>query len=140
MGLDQFAYYTSYDRCAGAFKIPEGMPKEILFTWRKHPDLHGWMRNLYMEKKGIVLPTDVDKDGTVHTMMDEEFNSGVGVELTLEDIDKLENVVTNRAYRKTTGFFFGQSMPEDIESDGLFLEKARAVLKGGFRVYYTSWW
>ena len=43
-----------------------------LATWRKHPNLQGWMQELYYEKGG-----------------EGEFNC-VDVELTLEDLDALE--------------------------------------------------
>lgn len=33
------------------FSIPWNLGRELCY-WRKHPDLHGWMRNLYYEKGG----------------------------------------------------------------------------------------
>lgn len=90
MGLDQYAYIAArenqrHDYLAGVVpkkdtKLGElhyentsvQEPIEIAY-WRKHPNLQGWMEQLFAEKGG---ECDI-------------FN-GVEVELTWEDVDRLE--------------------------------------------------
>ena len=113
MGLDMYAYVaqkagqqSEYYEGEGDFvdgewkphKPTVTKPREIAY-WRKHPNLHGWMEIL-AERKGLKYNT---------------FN-GVELELTWDDIDKLEKdiksgVVSNM---NTTGFFFGN--PRDRKS------------------------
>lgn len=123
MGLDQFAY-----------RRPGSLPKAVDFDrigdaeteihyWRKHPNLQGWMRALYVEKGGS----------------QDDFNC-VPVELTLADLDRLESDVKCRALPPTTGFFFGQSDGSEIDDDLTFIAKARTVIAEGDSVFYTSWW
>lgn len=50
MGLDMFAYATESDIPEIDFDCPEDSV-EILY-WRKHPNLHGWMRELHARKGG----------------------------------------------------------------------------------------
>ncbi len=124
MGLDMYAYRTSDALPKPVDFDPQDLTviQEIAY-WRKHPNLHGWMEALYREKGGSA----------------EDFNC-VPVELTAEDIDKLEAAVTFSALPHTTGFFFGVSQPEDRELDLKFIEDARAAFAEGDRVYYHSWW
>jgi hypothetical protein len=49
--------------------------------WRKHPDLQGWMENLYRSKTGLDLGWS-------------DFNC-VWVEVTMEDLAELEDAVSN---------------------------------------------
>ena len=67
MGLDMHAYRMKFtpskevdfseeifgrdDRGELDYENPIVVAKEIAY-WRKHPDLHGWMENLYREKGG----------------------------------------------------------------------------------------
>ena len=118
MGLDQYAgirldtkdEYGNWDT-------------EELAYWRKHPNLQGFMENLYAEKGGT-----------------EEFNC-VDVELTLEDIDALEASVKGEHLPETGGFFFGEDSDEWYkESDLEFCANAREALDNGKTVVYSSWW
>ena len=94
-----------------------------LAYWRKHPNLQGWMENLYREKGG-----------------EEEFN-GVDVELTLEDLDALELTLDEDELPETVGFFFGSNADDHYaEADREFIVQARAALKKGYKVFYSSWW
>ena len=76
-------------------------PREIAY-WRKHPNLHGWMEQLWREKKYTVQTTDasepVDEDSDM-------FN-GVELELTWEDLEILELDVIAGTLPGTSGFFF----------------------------------
>jgi hypothetical protein len=69
-----------------------------------------------------------------------DFN-GIELELTREDIDKLEQDVLNGKLPHTEGFFFGQ--PSDNyyrEQDLKFCREARAELFLGLKVFYNSSW
>lgn len=121
MGLDMFAYATRAEIPNADFKEPDDSAQ--IFYWRKHPNLHGWMEKLYRSKGGRA----------------DEFNL-VTVRLDEADLKQLERVVDADGLPFTHGFFFGQSGAEDKEHDLAFIAKARAAMKDGYRVYYTSWW
>ena len=81
------------------------------------------MENLYREKGGT-----------------EEFNC-VDVELTLEDIHRLEGLVMAGHLPTTCGFFFGDDSDDHYtEQDLEFCSDAKEALKSGKRVIYSSWW
>lgn len=125
MGLDMFAFKVPRKNRINALHF-KGEKEDIeeIFYWRKHHDLHGWMENLYMQKGGT-----------------ECFNL-TPVELTLEDLDELENCIKERGLPHTEGFFFGHYPPDD-ESDRKdfeFIKKARDIIRSGDCVYYNSWW
>jgi hypothetical protein len=120
MGLDMTAFQV-----LGA--IPEDHWKgEEIYEWRKHPNMHGWMQQLYARKSGVTDP--------------EEFHSSVYVELTVQDIAELAEAVEKRQLPYTEGFFFGKSDPKDFEYDQEFLTLATRALLAGYRVYYSSSW
>jgi len=123
MGLDQYAYSVDPGMVEGSvdFKVPDGSARQIAY-WRKHPDLQGWMQELYLAKGG-----------------QEEFNC-VNVRLEPEDLDALEEAVREGDLPRTVGFFFGESTPDDQDDDLRFIRDARAELAEGRVVYYTSWW
>ena len=123
MGLDQYAYSVDPRLVEGSvdFKVPDGSARQIAY-WRKHPDLQGWMQELYLAKGG-----------------QEEFNC-VNVRLELEDLDALEEAVRDGDLPRTSGFFFGESTPDDRDDDLIFIRDARQELAEGRVVYYTSWW
>jgi hypothetical protein len=131
MGLDMYAYRvvnpdepSPIHLIGEADYMPfEGAQVEELFYWRKHPNLHGWMEELYYKKGGREQP----------------FNC-VNVVLTKEDLDKLEKDIKARKLPETMGFFFGQSSDEDAVEDLKFVELAKKELESGNVVYYTSWW
>ena len=118
--IDELPAYPADHKWAG--KTDTG---EQIHYWRKHPNLHGWMKNLYREKGG----------------KDEEFNCNPVV-LTLEDLDRLERAVRLDDLPFTQGFFFGGSegTPEENDDDLAFIAKAREAIGEGYTVYYDSWW
>ena len=120
MGLDMYAMVTSImpDKPVDF----EAGDASQLFYWRKHPNLHGWMENLYYEKGGT-----------------ETFNCRP-VLLTPEDLDRLEADIRSTALPETTGFFFGKTDGSERDDDLAFIAKARAAMAEGFTVYYDSWW
>jgi hypothetical protein len=127
MGLDQFAFKTKakFDSQVDFQAQLQDVETEELHYWRKHPNLHGWMEQLYREKGGT----------------GEQFNCDP-VQLTQEDIDDLANSILDGSLPSTSGFFFGQSIgDQEEESDDLqFCRNASEAIKEGYTVYYDSWW
>jgi hypothetical protein len=121
MGLDMYAYTTRADIPAVDFTEPDDAAE--LFYWRKHPNLHGWMETLYRSKGGE----------------SEDFNLAP-LHLEMVDLDHLETTVKADKLPFTTGFFFGESLPDEKEDDLQFIQKARAAITEGKKVFYTSWW
>ena len=120
MGLDMYAYITRNVIGSVDFKIPDDAVK--IAYWRKHPDLHGWMEALYTVNGGCQV-----------------FNCQC-VQLDKADIDALEIAVNRGELPLTSGFFFGESLPDDKADDLLFISAARDALAAGYRVFYYSWW
>jgi hypothetical protein len=125
MGLDMFAFKTKQAVSGVDFKTPEDA--EQIAYWRKHPNLHGWMEALY----GLKL-------GTTELAWT-RFNC-TNLALDAADIDALEHAIKNASLPETQGFFFGVTRPEEVADDIQFIEDARAALRDGYYVYYTSWW
>ena len=131
MGLDMYAYvakknnemrdyYESYDYETDSGPVVK--PREIAY-WRKHPNLHGWMHKLWNEKG--------------HSG---DFN-GDELELTWEDLDRLEYVVKRQELPGTSGFFFGNDADDHYRDQDLkFINEARAEITRGWRVFYNSSW
>ncbi|HWJ87620.1 MAG TPA: phosphoglycerate kinase [Pelagibacterium sp.] len=89
MGLDMYAHTTT-EKPAVAFGFKADDADRIHY-WRKHPNLHGWMEDLYFQKGGTEL-----------------FNC-ITLTLTTEDLDRLEADVRAGNLPPTAGFFFGES-------------------------------
>lgn len=126
MGLDQFAYKTkvkpgkSVDFQDEVYK--DEVEREEIHYWRKHPNLHGFMEEIYREKGG-----------------EDSFNCRP-VELTQEDIDRLAQSILDGELPETSGFFFGQSFGDEENDDLEFCKKASEAIKEGYTVFYDSWW
>jgi hypothetical protein len=121
MGLDQYAFsFTSSDLPPNSVDFPNMENELLFFDWRKHYNLQHWMSQLYYRKGGT----------------DTEFNCA-NVELTLEDIDELEQFV-----RTDDNYINNELATRDRSTGDLdFVEKARNIIKNeGGRVYYSSWW
>lgn len=141
MGLDMYAYVAAkagqqdefyegaeYDKDTDQMVNPAvNRPREIAY-WRKHPNLHGWMAQLWLRREGNELrETD-------------NFN-GVELELTAEDLDDLEYAVQNDQLPATSGFFFGNEADDYYKpSDLKFIQEARAEMFLGLKVFYNSSW
>lgn len=114
MGLDQNAFSVS----------KEGDYHEIAY-WRKHPNLQGWMEQLWKEK---------GNNGTFNV---EE------VELSKKDLLRLrEDIIKGSlAELDTKGFFFGGPSDEYYKNADLeFIDKALDEISEGRKVVYSSWW
>ena len=132
MGLDQYAYIAS--------KAGEDWDnhQEISY-WRKHPNLQGWMEKLWLRKNGY--PTNTD-DQFIQGKEPPNFN-GIELELTWDDIDKLEKDIKSGQVSElgTTGFFFGNPSDEHYrEHDLEFCVNAKAETFLGRKVFYNSSW
>jgi hypothetical protein len=138
MGLDQYAYAAvkagaqaeyyddeNYDKEDGdPTKI--GPPREIAY-WRKHPNLQGWMKQLWEEK-------NPDWE------LDHGFN-GIELELTWQDLERLEQDVIAGTLPATSGFFFGSDSDEHYRGQDLeFIQNAKTELFMGLKVFYNSSW
>ena len=139
MGLDQYAFarkgepiettedYTYQDFDGNTHteqrtSVSYEEEHEVAY-WRKHPNLQGWMENLWRSK---------GNEG--------EFNC-VDVELTLEDLAALEIDLGNQDLPETQGFFFGNNSDDYYkEGDLEFIREARQYLSDGYKIVYTSWW
>jgi hypothetical protein len=122
VGLDQYAYAAAK---AGA-EWDGNNHREIAY-WRKHPNLQGWMEQLWRSRN-----TDPSADSA--------FN-GVELELSWEDLDALEEDVKNGRLPSTIGFFFGNPSDEYyLQEDLAFVRKARAEIFTGLKVFYNSSW
>ena len=120
MGLDQYMYVATK---AGS-DWNDASRREIGYR-RKHPNLQGWMHQLW-ESKG--------NQG--------DFN-GDELELTWDDIDRLEKDIKSGAMAKldTTGFFFGNRSDDYYkEHDLQFCIDAKAETFLGRKVFYNSSW
>lgn len=125
MGLDQYAEaFVPVDNIEELVYDGEYREEhaEFIQSWRKHPNLQGWMKSLFIMKGG---------EGS--------FNC-VPVELTLSDLGMLEDVVNKGKLPSTSGFFFGDDADDDYkERDLEFIKNAREAIANGKVVYYWSW-
>ena len=116
-------FYQGAEYIDGEAVNPDvSQPRELAY-WRKHPNLHGWMRQLWI-KRG--------NEGS--------FN-GDELELFREDLDELEQAVMDGTLPQTSGFFFGDDSTEFYRDNDLeFIKNARYELFMGMRVFYNSSW
>jgi hypothetical protein len=140
MGLDQYAYVAAKSGAYDEYWGDENQNKEDsdptkfrkpteMAYWRKHPNLQGWMERLWLEKN----PGATDNPDYV-------FN-GVELELTWDDLDRLEADVKAGNLPKTKGFFFGDASDDFYMKDDLnFIKAAKAEVFLGLKVFYNSSW
>lgn len=123
MGLDMYAYVTNSKPGNQVDFELEEESYELMFYWHKHPNLHGWMENLYRQKGG----------------RNHDFNC-VNLQLEAKDLDQLEVDIRENRLPPTRGFFFGESDGSEIDGDLRFIAKARNAIAEGKTVFYSSWW
>ena len=126
----QTEYWDNGELVGEEFKSTCTKPKEIMY-WRKHPNLHGWMENLW------------DRKGRPGLDPDDEYKmfNGIELELTWEDLMDLEYDIAHKALPGTTGFFFGgDSDAYYKKQDQEFIKEAKADLLCGLKVFYNSSW
>jgi len=123
MGLDQYAH-----------AIDNNGEREELAYWRKHPNLQGWMENLWHNKGCPGRPEEPNSLGM------SDFNC-IPVELDHSDLDNLEQAIDGNKLPSTEGFFFGSGSDDHYKEQDLeFVRKAREALDAGLIVEYSSWW
>ena len=123
MGLDQYATARKGESSVDDEGFTCYEDSMELAYWRKHPNLQGYMQQLWHEK---------GNDG--------EFNC-VDLELTLKDLDALEDALDSKELPQTSGFFFGSNSDDHYEEqDREFIAQARDAIKQGYTVIYYSWW
>ena len=123
MGLDQYAMARKGEATIDEDGYTTYKDSMELGEWRKHPNLQGFMQELYYDKGG-----------------EGEFNC-VDVELDLADIDALEASVKGDELPETGGFFFGEDSSDHYRDEDLeFCANARKALADGQTVVYSSWW
>ena len=127
MGLDMYAFTVNADSVGDAtvdVALDPDTAMQISY-WRKFNALHGWMEDLYRQKRGLR----------------HDFNCTT-VRLTANDLDRLEMDTGNNKLVPVNGFFFGAQEidSEDLESVATFVKVARQALADGKAVFYDSWW
>lgn len=144
MGLDQYGFAVRPHKDNTDFSVawtdenkPENGEVQVLIAqWRKHPDLHGWMENLFNRKadeQGYAGKPDRWQEGG------RSFNCQP-LRLTWQDLVDLEWAITLEDLPHTEGFFFGESQPEDMDLDIAFIKAAKEAMSQDMEVYYDSWW
>lgn len=111
MGLDMYLY-----------KRKDGQEDVEIGYWRKHPNLHGHINQIYRKKGG----KDV-------------FNCQE-VELSREEMEEIIDLSKKHGLPKTEGFFFGTSEPEQDDETIEIMENAIKEQNDGFKIIYNSWW
>lgn len=139
MGLDQYGFAVMPHRDNTDFKwvwsvaeATDGKINQIAY-WRKHPNLQGWMENLYRDKRAA--SGDPIDDGDWQSFNCEPLR------LTAGDLDALEAAVKGGSLPPTEGFFFGvDSDDEYLDDDLRFVSDARKAMLQDMEIYYYSWW
>lgn len=140
MGLDQYAYAAAKANAKDDYyheRYDLGNKNTVdptieLAYWRKHPNLQGWMEQLW-NKKG--------RPGLDANCEDDIYFNGIELELTWEDLDRLEADIKANRLPHTTGFFFGNPSDDYYrEKDLEFVRKARVEIFTGLKVFYNSSW
>tara|TARA_R100000656_G_scaffold73287_1_gene54567 strand:+ start:2123 stop:2491 length:369 start_codon:yes stop_codon:yes gene_type:complete len=122
MGLDQTAY------------IEDENSTNVIATWRKHPNLQGFMDDLFIERTGGHEPTH-------ENMGSEGMNTPDTLELTLGDIKDLRKAIIDKTLPLAGGFFWGNDSSEDYYEDDLkFCDLAEKALLDNKKVIYECWW
>lgn len=98
---------------------------KALAYWRKHPNLHGAIDQIYRRKGGTEIHWD-------------SFHGNVV--LDLPDIEELEKLTLADELPETTGFFFGQSNARDKGLTIEFIKRAKEEIARGWTVWYDSSW
>jgi len=103
-----------------AFARKSGEEDTEIMYWRKHSNLEGWMADLYHSRGGKG-----------------QFNC-VELKLYPGDLRRLEKDFRNLS--PASGFFWGQSRPEDDNSTEEFIALAYKAIDDGYEIIYSSWW
>lgn len=132
--LSQYAYVAT------TFAGPQGRLNDLILKsnsdcrelaqWWRHSCLQAWMENLWVAK---------GRPSRDHDNID-KFN-GIELELTWEDLDKLELAVKDKQLPLAQSSSFGAERSDYYQAQDLeFIKAARAELFMGLRVFYNSSW
>lgn len=133
MGLDMYAWATKDRDVANLMRdqiVLSDSERELVTTdymyWRKNHHLHGFMTKLWEEK---TEQTDAD------------FNCEF-MELTLQDLHRIQHQIENDLLTPTEGFFFGTHSYSQVqkEQDLEWVSKAIRDTQDGLIIFYHCWW
>ena len=137
MGLDQYLYAKRLSEQAIVTNSEDVVETIDVATWRKHPNLQGFMENIWRTKyEDYIKKLEEENPNSMFTL----FNlQKVG--LSLEDLNTWEQAVINEELPDTTGFFFGSDSDEWYKDYDLkTIKKAKELIKEGYLIFYDSWW
>ena len=135
MGLDQYATARKGEATTDEDGYKAWDDSYELAYWRKHPNLQGFMEELWIEKGTPGL-----KPSDTGSMFGSDFNC-VPLELNLADLDSFEARLDAESLPETEGFFFGDDADGYyVEQDREFIVAARNAIEDGYTVVYSSWW
>ena len=133
MGLDQFAVAVKPHPLSTDFKIGWSSQEEFdenakqITQWRKHANLQGWMERLFEMKAS-----------------DQHYEAGEfncqSLRLTAQDLEDLRQDIVEEGLPFATGFFWGETTPEDELQTLDFIDEALNHISQGYEIYYDSWW
>lgn len=130
MGLDMYFFTMPGDadeKSVKNFIDDDSTELNDFYYFRKHPDLHGWLRDKWVE--------------THMNSKWDAFNFGEALQITRDLLDELEAYARKGECFHYSGFFWGESTPEKWEHTlQEFLPLAREKLEAGESVWYTSSW
>ncbi len=107
------------------YKINSTGEKEHIHYFRKHADLHGVLRDSFLEK-------NPDK-------CTDDFNC-CEFEITMDEVDKVYEFLNSDSGKHYTGFFWGRSTEEDWEETIVLFTRIKNFLNAGYKVTYIPWW
>ena len=105
-------------------RLANNTPMLRIGSWRKHPNLHGYMESLYRARGG-----------------ENEFNCQE-LELTKNDCEEIIvlSEKTGKGFETAQGFFWGKSDSEHDKETIMHMKEALDAIEQGYTIYYDSWW
>ena len=123
--------------------ITRDIRQQELFSWRYHPDLHGWMNELYRRRGGVnfILPSC---GGSCETHPEAKqatpYFCGEYIQLTRLDILDFQMDVELDRLPPTSGFHLGRSGAHSKREDLEFIPLALWALGEGKVLFYQGSW